>query len=436
MIYSYILIISIGHTLLSFKKPLWGLCSLLLIKILIPDIVRAPLFPISLNTFCSLSLFASWLVFVPQQTPNYGKNEKRLINFSVLLAGLCIVVFVITDVDIYKQLTLSMQYFALQILPVIIAASVIDNKRDLMLVLKILMYSSLICMLYGLFCFFTSTPYPYNEIFSNAYYAARDANYDSIVNASMGGIAGRIMGTATSDTWSYGMIICILFTLFFCIYQYLKDKLSFICVALAAVSTLLTVRRTPIMVMFSFIIILFFLRKPRLSYIIRYAFLGGGAVFVILLIFPQLYELTHILETVFFFWNDSVAQKNEITGSSLEYRLFQLKYTLNQISSSPLFGNGWGAMYNGRHDVMNGWESILFTSLMQFGIIGFMIWMGWFHCLYHYSVIYTKKNSLHIAFMLSALVLCFVNDTIYPFFIFFGCVLLNKMDRFILCNPV
>ena len=400
---------------------------------LIPDIVRAPFLPVSLNSFCSLSLFAIWLHPISRYKANYGRYEKRLINYLILLIGLSVVVFVFTDVDISTQMTLSMQYFALQILPVIVAASVIDNKDDLMLVLKIFMFSSLICMSYGLFCFFTGIPYPYNEIFGKAYSVARDADYESIITASMAGIIGRIMGTATSDTWSYGMIICILFTLFFCIHKYLNNRFSFLCVVLAAVSTILTVRRTPLMVMFSFIIIFFFLNKTRFYYIIRY-FIGGLlGVAVVLLIFPQLYELYHIFETVFFFWDDSVAAKNDVTGSSLEYRLFQLNYTLNQISLSSLFGNGWGAMYyHGKHAVMNGWESMLFTSLMQFGVIGFAIWMGWFRCLYRYSIIYASKRSLHIAFMVSALVLCFVNDTIYPFFIFFGCVLLNKMDRFLL----
>lgn len=432
MIFTTVIILSLLHTVISFKKPLWGVCTLLAIKMLVPDTVRSPLAFLSLNSFCSLALFLAWIKGVFAHSVKLGKEELGLVHYVGILTVLCFLVFIFGDFPLSRQFPASVQYFTLQIFPVLVAASVINDKDSLTLVLKVFVCSSLICMVYGIFCFLTFTPYPYNQWIVQFYTSARGvSNYEDVTTAEMGGIAGRIMGTVTSDTWSYGMVICILFSLFYCLYDKTKQKILLACTILAAVSCLFTVRRTPLMVLFSFIITLMLFRKK--TNMMKWICVGLAVcvfLYFFLNLFPQFKKYSSILETVLFFWDDSVAAKNNVSGSSLEFRLFQLDYTLNQISDSPIFGNGWASMYQARHHRMIGWESMLFTSLMQFGYLGFMIWMGWFYKLYKYSIQHTKDKSLGIAFMLSSLMLCFVNDTIYPFFIFFGAVLLNKTNRF------
>ena len=145
-------------------------------------------------------------------------------------------------------------------------------------------------------------------------------------------------------------------------------------------------------------------------------------------VFPQLSTFRHILESSMFFWDDSVSAKNEVTGSSVSYRVYQLKRTMELISDTPIFGNGWGSCYyRALHSDMNGWESIVFTTLMQFGYFGFLIWMHMFYRFYRYSL-KSKLRVISLAFMVASLAFCILYDTIYPFYIFFGAVLINKLS--------
>lgn len=81
---------------------------------------------------------------------------------------------------------------------------------------------------------------------------------------------------------------------------------------------------------------------------------------------------------------------------------------------------------------MIGWESIIFTTLMQFGYLGFLLWMNLYYKFYLYSK-ESKMKLISFAFMAAAMAFSIINDTIYPFYIFFGAVLINKF-RFLTTN--
>lgn len=156
----------------------------------------------------------------------------------------------------------------------------------------------------------------------------------------------------------------------------------------------------------------------------------GGILLIIVNVFPQLSTFKHILESSLFFWDDSVSAKNDVSGSSVAYRAFQMKKTMELVSDSPMFGNGWGSCYyRNLHSDMNGWESIVFTTLMQFGYLGFIIWGNMFYRFYHFSL-KSRQMVISLAFMMSSMAFCILNDTIYPFYIFFGAVLINKLSYF------
>ena len=144
-------------------------------------------------------------------------------------------------------------------------------------------------------------------------------------------------------------------------------------------------------------------------------------------IFPQLSTFRHILESAIFFWDDSVSARNEVSGSSVSYRSYQLKRTIELVSNNPIFGNGWGSCYyRSLHRDMNGWESIVFTTLMQFGYLGSMLWAYLYYRFYKYSL-KSRHHVVSFAYMSASMAFCILNDTIYPFYIFFGAVLINKV---------
>ena len=124
-----------------------------------------------------------------------------------------------------------------------------------------------------------------------------------------------------------------------------------------------------------------------------------------------------------------MANENNVSGSSVRLRLYQLNYTVSNISYSPLFGNGWGAQYVKYHPGMFGWESIIFTSLFQSGYLGIIALTYLFVSFYKYSVENAKNRGIALAFILSSAIFCISTDTIYPFFIYLGCVILHKMNN-------
>ena len=52
-----------------------------------------------------------------------------------------------------------------------------------------------------------------------------------------------------------------------------------------------------------------------------------------------------------------------------------------------------------------------------------------FYRFYRYSL-KSKYRVVSLAFMSASMAFCVLNDTIYPFYIFFGAVLINKMSYF------
>ncbi len=426
MIHVLVIVATLLHSIFSFKRLVWGLCSLLSIKILIPDSVRFPVGDLSLNTACSLILFVCWII-------NGGILQTRRVkklSFFVLcfILFLAFVMLVTADVvPISAQFKPFFAYVVLQLLPIIVMIESVNTKEDVELLVKCFAISTAICVVYSVGCFVAGLPYPYNAMVNNIY-PGRDMNIESVLEQEMGGIAGRCMGTATSGTWDYGMVVASLFLIVGSLAVILKSKPLYWLWVLTGVDVLFTTRRSPIIAAMFFLLIIFlFGEKNGFFKKILYVILGVGVILASVFIFPQLAEFRSIIETCLFFWDDSVAAMNDVSGSSLDFRLYQLEHTMMYVEDSPFFGNGWGScFYKSRYPNMNGWESIVFTTLMQFGYLGSFLWLLLFGNFYKYS----RKGGCRLvclAFMASSLAFCVLNDTIYPFYIFFGAVLINKL---------
>lgn len=426
----YVLILSvlIIELLFSFRHPLYGLCFLVAVKILIPDNVRLLFADVSLNTACSLILVIGYLLNLMIRKVDFKGLDNGLFRYILFFMAFSVLIMLLTSyVPIDAQIKPFSQFMLLQLFPVIISMSVIRNKNDLKSIINVFLISALICILYSLICFVFAIPYPYNN-WCNGYFEARDENINAVLEQNMGNISGRCMGTATSGTYDYGMVISIIFTTVGCIYYRFRKLWILIIFILCGLDVLCTTRRAPIITSMIFIIILVLGNSHNRKRTLLYGCIGLLSVILCIYIFPQLKDFRSILETSLFFWDDSVASRNNVSGSSVAYRLYQLKYTLIYIGENPLFGNGWGAMYYKIvNATMNGWESIVFTTLMQFGFVGGIVWSLLFYKFYRYTIV-NKQRLLGLAFILSALALCILTDTIYHFYIFFGAVLIHKME--------
>lgn len=423
-----VLLVFFLHLCLSFKRPQWGFCSLLAIKILIPDNVRVPFGDMSLNTACSFSLFALWLL-KGRLWKGKLRADNRMIWFLIVFVAWFGFTMLITNssVPVAAQFKTYMAYVVLQFLPVIVMIDVIRSREDLLLLLKCFLCASAICVVYSVGCFVTGIPYPYNEMV-NSVFPGRDSDIEAVMAAEMGGIAGRCMGTATSGTWDYGMVVTALFLCVGSVALLIKKKVWIVVWVLLGIDVLCTTRRSPLIASMLFLLIIFLLSdRKKIGKKLAWIVCGGGVLTLIVYIFPQLSSFRHILESSIFFWDDSVSAKNDVNGSSVAYRTYQMKRTMELVADSPIFGNGWGStFYGGRYRDMNGWESTVFTVLMQFGYFGFLLWAIMFYRFYRYSL-GSRHGLVSLAFIASNMAFCVLNDTIYPFYIFFGAVLINKM---------
>lgn len=403
-----------------------GLCMMICIRILIPDAARAIFLPLSLNSFCTLILASFWILHLLSSRNLYDKNffSQYIIIFFVLNI---IISLLFGNVPVFYQLSCLNQFFLTQLLPTILTISIIKTSKDIKKVTEVYAISFAICMGYGLFCFISKIGYYYNQYFIDYFGYGRNADMTREIGQSMGGIVGRIVGTPSADSYSFGMIVPFACLTLFAIQSTCKNRFNCFVFWSLFLGVLCTTRRSPIIALFTFFFFLFLFSNHKLKYI-KYVITFVGVVFGCVYLIPELESFKYILETVLFFWDDNVAATNNVSGSSVGYRTYQLMYTLEQIKDSWLFGNGWGShFFQGRHPNMNGWESIVFTTLMQFGLLGVIMWSLLFWLAYRYSAFNIKLKSVAIAYIIAAVVFCILTDTIYHYFIFLGSIIIYKL---------
>ena len=254
---AFIILIALIELYLSFKKPLFGFCCLLVVKILIPDNVRFPAGDLSLNTVCSMLLFCSWVLKAGLWRKRYPSDTKMMwyilefiffFGFTILLTY--------TSVPVEAQFKPYFGYVVLQLLPIVVMIDVIRCKSDLRLLLQCFLVSSVICVVYSVGCFVSGIPYPYNDMV-NSFFPGRDTDIELVMSSEMGGIAGRCMGTATSGTWDYGMVVTALFLCIGSIALFLKNKIWNIVWILFGIDVLCTTRRSPIIASMIFLLLIF-----------------------------------------------------------------------------------------------------------------------------------------------------------------------------------
>jgi len=420
----FILLIVVLQIFLSIYRLNYGLCFLIAIRILIPDAARVIFIDTSLNTFCTiiLSLVVA-LYFIWGFIPKKNINDKmiKFIAFYYLIS-LFVAIFP-NEVPFSYQFSALNQFIITQMLPVFLAVLIIQKKEDYVLLMKVFAISFLICAFYGIYSWIFSD-FRYNLSFVDFFGYARVWD----LNSEMGGIQGRIYGTF-SDSFSYAQVVPIVFVFMWGISKRFKYKINTVLLVLLGINVLLTVRRAPIVTTLIFFLSLFYFESTKLK--IRY--LKYIIVFLVITILaiefiPYLVKFKTILESSLYFWDDSVSDKNDVSGSSVSFRSFQLQRTLEIIKDDMLLGKGWGYNYYHPHPEMIGWESIVFLILGQWGIFGIILWTYLFWFMYKYSIKNYQNVLYQKCFIISSITLCLLTGTAYYVFIFLGIVLFNKAN--------
>lgn len=369
----FVYIVLILQLILSLKKSIYGLCGLISVRILIPEIVKvSPSISLSVNTICVTFLLFGILKERKLEVLKTSISKIFFIFFIFLL--LCLVLSDYEDIKYQSFSTIKL--FLTDYLPAILAFCIIKSKNDIKLFVKVLAITVLLSCTWAVITMVIGFN-PYSILIGLLY---KEDYLDT---------ADAFMGAASSGTFThtngFGFFIPIAFSIFLLIYSYDRSKIYIIVLILLLMGALCCQKRTCFIALFLYLLFLMlFSNKGRKLSIIKY---GIGSLFllgVIVSSLPKESKVSQVVAASLFFWNDKVAEKNDVGGSSMEMRIEQISYPFVMIQDNLLFGKGSGYIDyyqhvegNLVHPVLKGFETLLSKIEVETGLIGFFLW-GWF----------------------------------------------------------
>lgn len=427
---NFLLAIILLHIFLCLKKPIYGLCSLISIRLLIPIFVRAGIGSISLNTFALVIL--ALVVYVKNREHLSIRLLKRQ-DFKYIKSfcvGLFILIF-FAEMPIVFQFKALLQFFITEILPAVLAIIIIQSKSEL----KSFIYTLVVCYfisgLYGLFTLYIGGN-PYYQLFvlkyGNTEMLLQD--FSDLSGRAKGGLEYYAAGMTTGGplVWSQ---TTMLVAAYFLETRNLLNKGIYVPLFMLLLSNcFLTGQRSSF---FALSLALFYLfwslitvKMVTKSLLVIFLFL-----FVLELV-PQLKTLKSNIYSTFLFFDDQLAAKNDVGGSSMDLRLQQTEATFMTLFQYPIAGRGYswpsyqGEKNNGSIDpIMAGYESILFNVGWSSGVTGLIIWAVFLlRCLRLIKCKDRQKYKLRKAFWLSYMISCLATGIQSTFFMFLVLIVL------------
>jgi len=415
------------HSFAAFCKPIYGLCTMIILQILFP--VKFLGSEVSISVVCSSVLLLVYLC-------NLIEKEERIfvlrnsIEFSsvIVFVAFFIGIFFSAYVPVNQQIVIMLKFFNTHFLPIFLAIRIIDSKKKFVLFMNTYIAGLTLCCSYSVFCWIIGSS-PWHEfIFS----VGSNIDITNILKDNGTEVGIRISGTF-NNSWEYTMILSVVFCFFAFFSQKVNWKSGKFLFALLMANVLLAARRTPfVTVSFFFIFLILFQKKNRFK---TFAWVSVLIAVVIAAVYfiPVFSAYKGILMASLFFWNDDVAKNVSVGGSSLELRILQFIYVWGLVKGDILFGMGWGInqMHEEHPDQMAGWESSILQIFGQNGLFGFLLYAYMFYFMYKYSCHYAKDISYQKAYILAVSVMCIINGTFYWNFLFLGCVLMNMTNKYL-----
>lgn len=432
MTYLPIFIITAFLVLLLWRSHL-AFIFFIVCKMLLPPIVRIG--SISMNTLMAVLLIVAATLDLIKNRKHYPKKQFKEITLPViyLIVPLAII-GVFANLGYSFQIKSLLQFFVTEISPYISLLVLIKTKKQLLSFINVLLISYCVISVYGIYTYVIKMNPLYIFFVANYTYGYEVEDY---TGDGFGSIRGALTGAASGNLsgplpWGQESMLVALFLIF---NKYIKNKrLLILTIILASINVFLSGKRsclTPLLIAFAYFL---FIRRNVFT-LKRILYIAGVALalFITINLFPQLEKLNKNLTTSIFFWNDQLAEKQDVGGSSLEMRLDQFNYANNMIADNPLFGLGydWPSYYskkNGEHPYMHGFESIYLRTIVESGLIGLIVWTVFFVRFYRLTNNRTNhKESLvfHLCFILSC-ILTGIQASMWIYMLLGGTLLLQK----------
>ena len=383
-----LLILSILLIVACKRSPAIGCAYLLVLRMLIPPCARVS--SISFNTLMLCIIVVFFVRSLYKNSLKISSTSLYPVNFLIIpLLILC--VFAPTPFNFqFSQLS---QFFITEILIFTLLMYFIQSEDHLSRIFQYLRYAYMIIGIYGILTYVIRQ----NPLFT---YFAKYFNYtinftgDGTI-ALMGGMAGRASGNLSGPLpWGQTSLAMLILFVFFETTK--KEKMSYIVIFLACLNCFLSTKRSVIVPMF---IILIYLLKKNMFFSKKKILKLLCIPFVLCLLwnipFFDTYKQNIVSAT--FFWDDDVAYKNNIRGSSTELRQNQFEYALIMVKDHFLCGLGYGypqyySKHHGMHPIMLGFESLVYQVLVPSGIIGCFVWICFFYKSYRFTLHGIKKT--------------------------------------------
>jgi len=291
--------------------------------------------------------------------------------------------------------------------------------------LDILFNCAAVAGLYGIFVYITKFN-PFIDALSNLYVG--ENRFEFFLEQIRGGLVGRTSGTLDHPlTW--GQMWGVLLSLYFIYKNYISRKVVLYAFPILAVGNIVfSGSRTSIVVLCC--ILGFYLFSIGRKKMLKYSVLVILSFFVLLIPLRNIQYtegLVKYVEAGLFFWDNTYSDAADINGSSVSMRSEQLETALIIASNNPIGGLGFNSVKyftTSSFDGMRGFESVIFTKIVEQGILGLilyfislsifiswvfkyvsndkrLLWIGYFFS-YFVSIVFTGIQNTWIFFFFSS----------------------------------
>jgi O-antigen ligase len=456
MVAQLFLVILFLTSIITIYRIQLGFALVVAWRLIIPPIARVDMGPLelSLNSWLTLMLLSVLMfnVIFRKNVTISSQNKFLVPSLKWLFIGLFIISIFSIQLTFGARVSSLIQTIYTEVSLALIAWYIFDNEKDFRALNTVLLLATLVICLYGFYCYLTLSN-PLISLMNVLFVQDKDAL--GLMDEQRGGLAGRIQGTMSHPlTWGGA---CVL--LFFYFLQNTKPikvlfRIGIILMLLANV--LFSGSRSALLALIVglvyFVVISEYKVKVR---IIKYGVIGFFVLVVSIYQIPALSKYQGFFESTVFFWDDSAQASTGIKGSTTQLRLTQLAGAFDMIKEAPLVGLGPGYIkyYSatfGVHPVMMGFESIVFSALVETGILGLILWGVFFlsllklikkgKALFGKSELYNPKV-LFIYCLAYILFIVFtgVQNTLYLFLVLYVIQLrglrINTSNRFNVTHP-
>lgn len=423
MLSSVILLFVIGGLIVfANKRPIYGLMYYFGIRMLIPYTARV--FSFSFNTMafiCVLIFMLSSLRYTYRASSVIDKRYIHLVKF-LFLSIFCLSILG-TVVPYSFQWSGIFQLFVTEFLPSLMLAMYLKNKKDYITFCKWIAVFGTLFSIYAIYTYIYSSN-PIFDFFNTSSRISLDLDEYSTGRMGLSGIAVGIYDDKIACS-----LICMLVCMFVfctdCIVKYLR----MVAFSSSFIALYLTTQRTGLLCLLLFCVA-YYLNKVRYSKNKLFFFIVVGVA--VLFVFSGNKFIDDLFSGIFSVFTDNSQSKNAVGGSNIEMRIAQLSNCIDYLNiTSLLQGAGygfagyyykyiWNIELYGNDSRFLGFESYLFQTLMNSGIIGVFCWGRFFRELF--SLVRNDKTNccrLFGIFYVIAILMTDASASLYIFFFIF-----------------